>query len=218
LAIIIRDERDKKHKIEVRFKRGAFRDRDVVYVKLKKEFIENFLFLSDRVMLTCFASLLCIMLLITIIFFLHRKNKLLKDRFEIEKKLMAERLYTSVFPEIKDSENYQGQFPAVPENPESYYSKAWLYQKDALEKGKKYAIHVPEITVGSDENNNIAVNDDTVSNYHAKIKYIDGFYHLFDLMSEHGTYLNGKKLLRPKKLCDWDEIRVGKTILIFRGL
>ena len=209
---------DKKHKIEVRFKQGAFRDRDVFFVKLKKEFIENFLFLSDRVMLTCFASLLCIMLLITIIIFLHRENKLLKDRFEIEKKLMAEKSTTSAFPEIKDSGNYQGRFPAEPENPVSHYSKAWLYQKDAREKGKKYAILVPEITVGSDENNNIAVNDDTVSNYHAKIKYVDGSYHLFDLMSERGTYLNGKKLLRPKKLCDWDEIKVGETILIFRGL
>ena len=209
---------DAKHKIEVRLKQGAFRDRDVVFVKLKKEFIENFLFLSDRVMLICFVSLLCVTLLITIIFFLHRENKLLKDRFEIEKKLMVERSYTSAFPEIKESGPYRGQFPAEPENPESLYSKAWLYQKDALEKGKKYAIHVPEITVGSDENNHIASIDDTVSNYHAKIKYVDGAYHLFDLMSERGTYLNGKKLLRPKKLCDWDEIKVGKTILIFRGL
>jgi pSer/pThr/pTyr-binding forkhead associated (FHA) protein len=39
---------------------------------------------------------------------------------------------------------------------------------------------------------------------------------LFDLASEHGTYLNGKKLLRPKYLADWDEIALGRFVFVFR--
>jgi len=36
------------------------------------------------------------------------------------------------------------------------------------------------------------------------------------MASDGGTFLNGKKLLRPKKLFDWDEIQIGTTVLIFR--
>jgi len=56
-----------------------------------------------------------------------------------------------------------------------------------------------------------------VSLKHAKIKRIAGSYFIFDLASDNGTYLNDKKLLRPRQVNDWDEIRMGRTQFIFRG-
>jgi len=48
------------------------------------------------------------------------------------------------------------------------------------------------------------------------MRRIEGGYYLYDLVSDSGTYLNGKKLLRPRLLHDWDEIKAGKTVFIFR--
>jgi len=47
---------------------------------------------------------------------------------------------------------------------------------------------------------------------------MQGGYYLFDLISDTGTFLNSKKILRPRLLHDWDEIRMGNTSFIFRGL
>ena len=67
------------------------------------------------------------------------------------------------------------------------------------------------------EENTIVVTDPEVSDIHCKIKNINGGYHLFDIISDRGTFLNGKKILRPKPLHDWDEITIGNTTFLFRG-
>lgn len=105
----------------------------------------------------------------------------------------------------------------TPQDPEYVYAKAWLVQKDGPEAGRKFPIYWEELFMGRDEENAIVVKDDAVSQKHAKIKDIRGACYLFDLASDNGTYLNGKKLLRPKPLYDWDEIKIGRTLFIFRG-
>ena len=73
--------------------------------------------------------------------------------------------------------------------------------------GKKFKISSSEISIGRSSDNSIVINDDLVSLKHIKIVCREGVYHLLDQISENGTYLNGKKLLRPKALHDWDEIK-----------
>jgi len=109
------------------------------------------------------------------------------------------------------------QQTAVSGEDEGCYAHAWLYQKDGPELGKKYLLQSREAFIGHGINNSVVIDDESVSLQHAKIKNINGTYHIFDLMSEYGTFLNGKKLLRPKALHDWDEIKIGRIILIFRG-
>jgi len=54
---------------------------------------------------------------------------------------------------------------------------------------------VSEITIGKSESCNIVYSDKLVSGEHAKIyKSIDGKYHIADLESLNGTFLNGKKV------------------------
>jgi len=105
----------------------------------------------------------------------------------------------------------------TPQDPEYIYAKAWLVQKDGPEAGKKFPMYWEEVTIGRDEENAIVIRDDAVSLKHARIREIKGAYYLFDLASDNGTFLNGKKLLRPRPLYDWDEIRMGRTLFIFRG-
>ncbi|RPI88819.1 MAG: FHA domain-containing protein, partial [Spirochaetales bacterium] len=103
------------------------------------------------------------------------------------------------------------------QDPEYVYAKAWLVQKDGPEVGKKFPMYWEEITIGRDDENAIVIRDDAVSLRHARIKEMKGAYYLFDLASDNGTFLNGKKLLRPRPLYDWDELRMGRTLFIFRG-
>lgn len=94
---------------------------------------------------------------------------------------------------------------------------AWLMEKDGTDQGKKFPINGAELNLGRSRNNSIILQDSFVSMSHARIRWLKGEFYIFDLASEHGTALNGKKLLRPKPLNDWDEIEIGSRKFIFRA-
>ena len=111
------------------------------------------------------------------------------------------------------------QEPAQPEDEETEEAAqplAWLTEKNGIVNGKKFVISGDELVLGQLEENGIVVRDVSVSPTHARIRFVKNRYMLFDLASEHGTYLNGKKLLRPKYLADWDEIALGRFVFVFR--
>ena len=95
-------------------------------------------------------------------------------------------------------------------------ARGYLVEKEGPHTGRRYELNWENISIGYSDENSIAVDDPSVSYEHAKIKQKDGRFILYDLLSENGTYLNGKKLLRPSMLRDFDEIQMGKTKLIFR--
>jgi hypothetical protein len=99
------------------------------------------------------------------------------------------------------------------------YSHAMLVKKDreGLGSDKKFDLFLDEVYIGSSTAAHIPVRDPAISPIHAKIKRIDNKFILFDLMSVAGTYLNGKKVLRPMPLRHNDEIRMGHTIFRFVG-
>lgn len=96
------------------------------------------------------------------------------------------------------------------------YHHAWLVEKEGPHTGRKYKLSWHVVTLGFSDDNSIVIDDNTVSGRHAKIERQAKKFVLFDLVSENGTYLNGKKMLRPKELNDFDEIGLGRTKLIFR--
>ena len=139
----------------------------------------------------------------------------MREQFEIEKQMLLDAMMGS--GETKALKYNEGQPYHILADPESRYAHAWLFQKDGPERGKKYPIQWREITIGRGKENSIIINNDSVSVQHAKIKNIMGVYHVFDLISDSGTFLNSKKLLRPKVLHDWDELKIGRTVFIFRS-
>jgi len=96
------------------------------------------------------------------------------------------------------------------------YHHGWLVEKEGPHTGRKYRIHWHTVTIGFADDCSIVIEDNTVSPKHAKIERQGNKFVLYDLLSENGTWLNGKKLLRPKELNDFDEIGIGRTKLIFR--
>ncbi len=202
----------KKHLIEVRLVHKNIRDRETKEIVLKKNiFSYDFISNTSNVMLLLIFLLLAL-LFILLIYFIIREKKNLKMIYT-EKELPQIKAYYSKPEEVAYSEPEESVVPL--ENVE--YGSAWLIEKIGNRTGEKYPIYWDELTIGSEENNGIVIRDKYVSATHAKIKNMDNTYYLFDLVSETGTFLNNKKLLRPKALYDWDEVRIGKTILIFRG-
>jgi class 3 adenylate cyclase/tetratricopeptide (TPR) repeat protein len=72
-----------------------------------------------------------------------------------------------------------------------------------------------ELRIGRGEQNELRLNDASVSRYHAFLRRVDGRYLLSDVGSQNGTFVNGRRVHAPSALQSGDRIRAGKTELIF---
>jgi pSer/pThr/pTyr-binding forkhead associated (FHA) protein len=73
------------------------------------------------------------------------------------------------------------------------------------------------VTVGAEDSNRVCLGDDgTVSRLHAVVENYGSGWALRDLGSRNGTYINGRRVLGEQALHPGDELRIGKTRLIFR--
>ena len=125
-----------------------------------------------------------------------KKNK--KSKKNSEEEYMEEKLE-------QPQDNYLGPY-------------AYLVEKEGPNAGKKYKMNWNVITIGYSDENAIVLQDPMISYKHAKIVRKINDFILYDLLSEQGVWLNGKKLLGPKKINDFDEIQLGRSKLIFRKL
>lgn len=84
----------------------------------------------------------------------------------------------------------------------------------ALDPGTERELDSTPVTLGrAPENDLVLDTDEFASVQHAKVEpRRDGVW-LHDLDSTNGTFLNGSKLTRPRKLTPGDVIRVGETDL-----
>ncbi len=210
----------KPHVLEVRIKYNSIQDRDAREISLKRRLLDVsfpsiYQFLIILMVLLVFAMLLFILIYI----FRRRSFFLRKTPLAYDKKLFGESVISSFGRTISEDtiQRIHRDRVITSADPEYVYSKAWLLQKDGPEMGKKFPVFWEEVSLGRDEENTVVIKDEAVSLKHAKIKEMKGAYYLFDLASDNGTFLNGKKLLRPKPLYDWDEISIGRTLFIFRG-
>jgi len=206
-----------QHRIEVRFTKNDISDRDfqnVLFYRGSSMWRQPFGMDAFFIVL---IALFLILLAVIVLYFFNREKKLLARKYESEYKIDNIRARFDKAAEI-DEEITRKQQPTLLERDSEYtYSSAWLVQKQGPESGKKFPIYWDEMTIGRSRENSVVIQDDSVSLKHAKIKRIAGSYFLFDLASDNGTYLNDKKLLRPRQVNDWDEIRMGRTQFIFRG-
>ncbi|PJZ68204.1 hypothetical protein CH373_15885 [Leptospira perolatii] len=97
------------------------------------------------------------------------------------------------------------------------YEKATLILKEGRNPGKQFSLQKSETTIGNSELADLVLYEQGVSKNHTRIRRVKNRYVLYDLVSEVGTFLNGKKVLRPRILYDFDEIGIGKALLVFRG-
>jgi pSer/pThr/pTyr-binding forkhead associated (FHA) protein len=72
---------------------------------------------------------------------------------------------------------------------------------------------VDSVTVGRLEDNDIVVDDSTVSARHARLSRQNGNWIIEDTNSSNGTFLNGRRITEPIRIDDEDCVRVGRTTI-----
>jgi pSer/pThr/pTyr-binding forkhead associated (FHA) protein len=85
-----------------------------------------------------------------------------------------------------------------------------------LEPGNEYELDSSALTIGRGGQNDVPIDgDEFASARHVRIEpRRDGVW-VHDLGSTNGTYVNGVRIDRPRKLVDGDVVRVGETELRF---
>ncbi len=96
------------------------------------------------------------------------------------------------------------------------HARLVVVKSPALDEGAEYGLDSSALTVGRGHENDVRIEgDDFVSGSHAKFSpRADGVW-IEDAGSTNGTYLNGIRLTRPRKLAPGDVVRIGETDLRF---
>lgn len=78
------------------------------------------------------------------------------------------------------------------------------------------ALSGPRATLGKSSTNTVPLaHDETVSRLHAVLENLGFAWSIRDLGSRNGTYLNGERITAERVLRSGDEVRVGKSRLLF---
>lgn len=79
---------------------------------------------------------------------------------------------------------------------------------------KEYALGSNPVTIGRSPQSSLAIDNPAMSFHHARIIFDDGHYHLEDLNSTNGTFVNGKRITKVP-LRGGDQIEVGNHTIQF---
>jgi pSer/pThr/pTyr-binding forkhead associated (FHA) protein len=108
--------------------------------------------------------------------------------------------------------------PATPAKPavDSRPIYAVLEVMNGVTKGTQHTLRVPLAHVGRGAHNDIAVDDDSVSDSHAKLQRRDDGWYVVDMDSTNGTYVGGQRIAGERKLEGAPDLRFGGVKMIFR--
>jgi hypothetical protein len=93
-----------------------------------------------------------------------------------------------------------------------------VLRSPALAAGEEYPLDSTALTLGRSGDNDVPLpNDDFASSAHARIEpRRDGVW-IEDVGSTNGTFVNGERVDRPRRLRAGDVVRIGETDLRFDG-
>jgi hypothetical protein len=80
--------------------------------------------------------------------------------------------------------------------------------------GTIYPLEAPEIIIGRDASNGVAINDAEVSRKHAKLSLHGSAYVIQDLGSTNGTFINGQRITGTQVLNPGDTVSFGENIVL----
>jgi pSer/pThr/pTyr-binding forkhead associated (FHA) protein len=84
-------------------------------------------------------------------------------------------------------------------------------------KGTKFEIHTPLTNIGRGPHNDVALNDESVSDSHAKILKRDGSWWLVDQGSTNGSYIGGRRVQGEQQIQGAPDVRFGSIKLMFKS-
>ncbi len=83
-------------------------------------------------------------------------------------------------------------------------------------QNNRFSLAQGKLSIGRGSENDIQLEDNMVSKFHARVYEQDGQFYIDDLNSGNGTWVNGKKIRELHPLREGDEIRVGDYVMEFR--
>lgn len=72
-----------------------------------------------------------------------------------------------------------------------------------------------EITIGRDSGNDIVLRDPYISKKHSRVFLKDGEYHIEDMDSSNGTYVNNNRITGVSRIYHGDRVKVGQIEFLF---
>jgi hypothetical protein len=108
--------------------------------------------------------------------------------------------------------------PASPSPSASFASDACtsLTIVDGPDVGEEYTLAGPVTSIGRGASNDVPLSDTSVSRSHAEIRQQDDGFHLVDLDSKNGSFVQGVSV-HDRLLTDGDRISMGATVLRFQA-
>jgi pSer/pThr/pTyr-binding forkhead associated (FHA) protein len=97
---------------------------------------------------------------------------------------------------------------------------AWLIlvKGDPVRVGTTFRLSEDITSIGRDAENDIVLNDEAASNFHAKVRIEDNKFMLYDLVTTNGTFVNDKELRNSMELKENDKVRIGETVLVLKKI
>jgi predicted component of type VI protein secretion system len=87
---------------------------------------------------------------------------------------------------------------------------------ESAQRSSRVELGSNRVTVGKAPENDIALDDPSVSHLHAVLEHFSAGWCVTDLGSSNGTWLNGERIWSSRRVRHDDEIRIGETRLLFR--
>jgi FHA domain-containing protein len=111
-----------------------------------------------------------------------------------------------------------GSIPGLGEEPRVEAGRIVVVKSPALTEGDEWELDSSSLTLGRSSHNDIQLKrDEYASSSHARFEpRRDGVW-VEDIGSTNGTYLNGIRLTRPKRLSSGDVVRIGETELRYES-
>ncbi len=83
-------------------------------------------------------------------------------------------------------------------------------------KGQEFALHSGRTTIGRNKDNDVVLDEPTVSAVHARIVSENNTWRVINLLSSNGTFVNGRKITQ-QSLNHGDRIRFGEVAFYFEA-
>lgn len=80
--------------------------------------------------------------------------------------------------------------------------------------GRIYTLDQPDLVLGREPGVDILIDSAGVSRRHARIFLQNDLYYIEDLGSSNGTFINGERLSKPRRLKHSDKISLGRSIVL----
>jgi predicted component of type VI protein secretion system len=84
-------------------------------------------------------------------------------------------------------------------------------------KGTKFEIFTPLTNIGRGAHNDVSLQDESVSDSHAKILKRDGSWWLVDQGSTNGSYVGGRRVQGEQQLVGAPDVRFGSIKMMFKS-